>query len=95
MLESSVYVLGPTEDTSYKELSAFAILFARPEVSDDDTLKAAGVQLQEAVVGAARAINYTIEAVLLHHWLKIGVIKPPSPMGVRSLTDPDDYEQVT
>jgi hypothetical protein len=95
VLEGSVFILGPTEDTSYKELSAFAILFAWPELSDDDTLKAAGLQLQQAVVEAARAVNCTIDTVLLLHWIKIGAIKPPSPMGVRSLTNPDDYKQIT
>jgi hypothetical protein len=95
MLEGTVKILGPTEEVSYRALSAFAILFAWPEADDNDKAMARLVNLHGAITKLARLVNYSIDAILLHHWIRLGVVKPPGPMGVRSLTDPDEYEPIS
>jgi hypothetical protein len=71
--------IHPTEllKTSYRGLSQGALLLAWPDADDDERLESKQNELRAAIFETVPDLLQCIDALLMRHWWKHGLVEPP------------------
>lgn len=63
--------------TSYRALTSAFLSFAWPHADDDESILRCHTELSEAIHRTVPELLHAIDALLVRHWMVLGILKPP------------------